>query len=389
MNQQQLLKWLAEDELDKVLEELKSRCDSSVGLQQDWINLSGRFQQLLNRELKGTTSSTKLSIERNQIREALQLLVDQVFAPTPSPVKKVNGFIQQWRWPLGIVSVSVLLIFIGLLPVRQIRFKVIVKCTDVNFRLSTAWPHSFTVPVHRFDLGPLQEVKGTNWQYEMDAVGQVIDLALDSGKADLGPLYMEADELLGIRCREGEVTFSLGSQSSGEVNIFQGNLNIKPALGSRSFGGLNAGDQLQWVSEPSAQLTFVPANTSFQMPRQAIKGIEFIKKEEEETISAILGAQLNIKGQESIILESADFLEFGMLQDADFRLQFKQDTLEIKVQGITNSIKTGHQKLYLHRPSMLEYFYHNKKIYFFVSALIFLISMSWSIKNALGLGKTA
>lgn len=389
MNQQQLLKALAEDELEKVFQALEPLCGKNAGLQQDWVNLSGRFQQLINRELRGTASPVDIGIERNQIREALQLLIGRVFAPTPGPVKKAGHFFQQWRWPLAITGVSILLLAIGMLPVRQVAFQAMVKCTDVNFRLAAAWPQTLTIPAQRFNLGPLQEVKGTGWQYQLDEVGQVIDLALDSGKADIGPLYIPADELLGIRSRAGEISFTLSNQSSGELNVFQGVLNLEPALGTRAFGGANAGDQLQWAAEPGAQLTFSPqTNASFQIPRQAIKSIEFIKKEGEVIGSAILSAQLDIKGQKSINLESADFLELDKLQDADFTLQFKQDTLEIKVQGMTNNIQSGLQKLQSQKPSLLEYLYHDQKIYFFVSVLVSLIGLLWSVKNALGLGKS-
>lgn len=356
MDEQELLDALAASNLEKVLQGLKPWCNKSRGLRRDWINLSSRFNRLRTKEFRKTSSSTEIDIEYNKILEALQSLIDQVFAPAPTPVEKVNSSFSKRPFTLTIGILLLLVLAIALIPVRQVAFQATVKCTDVNLRLATAWSQSFTMSAQRFNLGPLQAVKGTSWQHQLDAVGQGIDLVLNSGKVEIGPLYIAAGELLGIRCRAGEVSFTLGNQSSGALNVFQGDLSVEPALGTHSFGGSRGGDQLQWTAEPGAQLTVVlPANTSVQMPRQAIKGIEFIKKEVDELNSAILSTKLNIQGGRSISLENGDFLEFGALQEADFKLQIKQDTLEIKVQGITNSIKTGHQKLHSRKPSQLRY----------------------------------
>lgn len=387
MEKEQLWALLAEDKLEALLAELDHLSRKNRPVHKDWTSLSGRYHQLRNRELRGTAQADDLEVERNQIREALYVLIERVYAPATVSSTGLGIFLTRWRWPSLVLGISIVAISIGMLPVRQATFQATLKTSDLNFRLITPWPKTFSFSANRLNLGPLQEVRGSGWQYTLDQLGQPIDLALDSGKLDIGPLFIPDNELLSLRCRAKELSFVFGEHASGEINLFQGDLNISPQGAIRSFG--NAGqeeDLLQWQAEPNAQLTF-QAIAPFQLPRLAIKAIEFIKKEGDEVNSALLGGNVEVVGHDPLRLEAGDFLELGELSEADFDLRQIGDTLEINLRGKTNQIMSGAQKMYSRKPSLLEYFYQDKKIYFFGTVLISLISLLWTIKGALGLGK--
>ena len=186
------------------------------------------------------------------------------------------------------------------------------------------------------------------------------------------------------------MSFTLSDHTSGELNVYRGDLSINPGIGVRNYGKEpNTSDLLQWTAEPGAQLTFqAAANTPFRLPRLSIKTIEFIKKEQDGLpVSALQGGTVSVVGHGPISLEAGDFLELGTLSEADFELRQIMDTLEINLRGKTNQIMSGAQKMYSRKPSLLEYFYQDKKIYFFGTVLISLISLLWTLKGALGLGK--
>lgn len=387
MEKEALIALLAEDKLEALLAELDHLSKKNRPVHKDWTSLSGRYHQLRSRELRGTAQADDLEVERNQIREALYVLIERVFEPSPISKSGLILFLNHWRWPLLVLGISLAAISIGMLPVRQATFQATLKTSDLNFRLITPWPKTFSFSANRLNLGPLQEVRGSGWQYTLDQLGQPIDLALDSGKLDIGPLFIPDNELLSLRCRAKELSFVFGEHASGEINLFQGDLNISPQGAIRSFGNGET-DVLQWTAEPGAQLTFQAVQTpQFRLPRLAIKAIEFIKKEGDEVNSALLGGNVEVVGHDLLQLEAGDFLELGELSEADFDLRQIGDTLEINLRGKTNQIMSGAQKMYSRKPSLLEYFYQDKKIYFFGTVLISLISLLWTIKGALGLGK--
>ncbi|AEE48164.1 hypothetical protein [Haliscomenobacter hydrossis] len=389
MEKEALIALLAEDKIEALLDELDHLSRKNRALHQDWTSLSGRYHQLRSRELRGTAQADDLEVERNQIREALYVLIDRVYAPATVSSTGFGTFLTRWRWPLLVLGISLAAISIGMLPVRQAEFTATLKTSDLNFRLIEPWPTTFRFSANRLNLGPLQEVRGSGWQYTLEQLGQPIDLALDSGKLDIGPLFIPDSELLSLRCRANELSFVFGEHTSGEINLFQGDLNISPQGEVHSFGtGTQAGDLLQWQAEPSAQLTFQAAqNTPFRLPRMAIKAIEFIKKEGDEVNSALLGGKVEVVGHGPLMLEAGDFLELGDLTETDFDLRQIVDTLEINLRGKTNQLMNGAQKMYSRKPSLLEYFYQDKKIYFFGTVLVSLISLLWTLKGALGLGK--
>lgn len=385
MEKKQLQDLLAKDVLDKVLDGLEPLCATKLELHQIWTVLSGRYHRIHNQEMKGTVQTDDINVERNQISDALAILIHQVFAPKKQGIPLFLHVLTHWRWPVLIVGFSLLVVGLGTLPVREASFQAKLKVTDLTFRTTADWPQNFKFDANRFDFGPLQEVRGTGWQSNAAALRQPIYLSLDTGKLEIGPLFISKNERLSLRCRDKELTLTLGEKTSGEINVFQGNLVLEPGAQHRTFGASNS-ELLQWIAEPSAQLTFrIPPSGTFELPRQAITAVEFVKKEIGETNpkSAIQRGSLDVEGQSPVELETADFLELGTLREADFSLRQNADTLEIDLRGKTNSIQSGLQTLKSHKPSLLEFYYRNQRVYFFCSMLIYLIGLLWSIRSAL------
>lgn len=353
---------LAEDKIEEVLQILKQACAQRSDLQQDWINLSARFHQLQTQELRRVRDQDELDIQLNQLREDLLLLIERCTSPPPPPLQRSRKWLQQFRWPLLFLGISLLSIGIGTLPVKQVAFEATLLSSDFNFRLVEPWPESANWSSTRLYLGPLQKVQGTGWQYQLDQVGQPIELLVDSGKMNIGPLYIPANEALSLRSRRGEISLVLGEKASGDINVQQGQLQLEPNLGSRSYGtSANNADLLTWTAEPGAQLTFYNLDQNWQWPRLSIQSAEFIRKEQETTLpSALWSGTLQVQGKDPLSIEAGDFLELGPLQEADFSIQARQDTLVIHLRGKTNSIKTGKQRLYSQKPSLLEYWFHDK-----------------------------
>lgn len=375
---------LAKDEIEAVLQALEQPCAQRNELQQDWISLSGRFHQLQSQDLRGVLDQNELGIQRNQLREGLLLLIERCASPAPPPLQRGRQLLQQFRWPLLILGISLLIIGIGTLPVRQVGFEATLLSSDFNFRLAEPWPESANWSSTRLYLGPLQEVRGTDWQYQLDQVGQPIELLLDSGKMNIGPLYIPAKEALSLRSRQGEISLVLGEKASGDINVQQGQLQLEPSLGSRSYGSAaNNGDLLSWTTEPGAQLTFYNPDQNWRWPRLSIQSAEFIRKEKETLPSALWGGGLQVQGSDPLSIQAGDFLELGALLEADFSVQARQDTLVIHLRGKTNSIQTGKQRLYSRKPSLLEYWYHDKKVYLLVSLFVSLVGLLWTVKTAL------
>lgn len=375
---------LAEDKIEAVLQALKQTCTQRRDLQQDWISLSGRFHQLQSQDLRGVRDQDELGIQRNQLREDLLLLIERCATPPPPPLQRSRQWLQQFRWPLLILGISLLIIGIGTLPVRQVGFEATLLSSDFNFRLAEPWPESTNWSSTRLYLGPLQEVRGTGWQHQLDQVGQPIELLLDSGKMNIGPLYIPAQEALSLRSRQGEISLVLGEKASGDINVQQGQLQLEPSLGRRSYGSAaNNGDLLSWTAEPGAQLTFYNLDQNWRWPRLSIQSAEFIRKEKESLPSALWGGALQVQGSDPVSIQAGDFLELGALLEADFSIQARQDTLLIHLRGKTNSIQTGKQRLYSRKPSLLEYWYHDKKVYLLASMFVSLIGLLWTVRTAL------
>jgi hypothetical protein len=375
---------LAKDEIEAVLQALEQPCAQRSDLQQDWISLSGRFHQLQSQDLRGVRDQDELGIQRNQLVEDLLLLIERCTTPPAPPLQRSKQWLQQFRWPLLILGISLLVIGIGTLPVRQVGFEATLLSSDFNFRLAEPWPESTNWSSTRLYLGPLQEVRGTGWQYHLDQVGQPIELLLDSGKMDIGPLYIPAQEALSLRSRQGEISLVLGEKASGDINVQQGQLQLEPSLGRRSYGAAaNNGDLLSWTAEPGAQLTFYNPGQNWRWPRLSIQSAEFIRKEQEKLPSALCGGTLQVQGSDPVSIQAGDFLELGALLEADFSIQTRQDTLLIHLRGKTNSIQTGKQRLYSRKPSLLEYWYHDKKVYLLASLFVSLVGLLWTVRTAL------
>jgi hypothetical protein len=390
MEKPQVLDLLASNEMEKVLDALETQCQSQADLFRDWTNLSARFHRARNQELQRTANIDDLDVVYNQIRDGLIELVERVYAPPAPARKRVGVFFQQWRWPILIVGFSLAVIGFGLLPVREVGFQATLHCSDVRFRIVENWPKTLNFPAKRLDLGLLQQLQGTGWQYSMEESGQPLNVSLDTGKMEVGRLFLKAGEVLGLRIREKDVTLAFDGQASGEIQVQRSTLSGLPRNAVRDFGrGSTAADLLTWIAEPLAELTFQPTNdTGFQVPRLGIEGIEFVKKEEDQTKSAIVDGTLDIAGQEPVVLQNGDFLELSGLSEADVTVKQENGAFTVGLNGKARALARGRKKMHSLKPSLLEYVYHDQWIVFIFSVLASLVSLLWTVLGALGVRRT-
>jgi hypothetical protein len=385
MDKDTLLELLAQDRLEELLDALKTAATHSgrADILREQVNLSGRLHRYKSRTRARTEDPEDLERVRNGIREDLRELVEHLYMPPPTPARQMRATLLQWRWPLLVLGISLAAVGIGMLPAPVVAFEASLLTTDLTFRLSQNWPKELTFSADRCDLTLLQEVRGdAGWQQTMDdQSGQPIDLFLDSGRIEIGPMHIPPASALSMRIRESDITLSLPEGSNG--NIQAGSVLLRTAPSGESRRTREA-ELLEWIAEPGAQLTFSSSNdTASQLRRLPVQAVEFVRRDpgSDELKSAIQSGELRVQGRDALPLE-LDFLELDGLQDADISLQPQGKAFAVTLRGHAKSIRSGRQQTYSRKPTLLEHFYRDQKVTFFVGVLASLISLLWSVRRA-------
>lgn len=370
------------EELLKVLEQLAAtRGDKTYT--NDLAILSARYADNNNKAQLGLKTTHEAEVEVNKIRLALAGMIDRLFL---SPQELAQNRWRKWRLPLGIACLSILLVFIGLLPAPYTDFSATLQTEDLRFRLaSTGQNHTLSFDARRCELSNLQEIIGNNWQQKMeDENAQPLEIALDSDRVEL-ELTLKPGHAFSLRNRQRDITMTLSETAQyGRIQAYGSRINLFPSEETRRGGDP---ELIEWRSNPGAELNFaLNADSAFQLPALPIAAIEFIRRnmDTDKPQSALHSAELRIGAQAPIMLAHGEYLEMDSIIHAAISLKVRGDVFDVSIKGRAGNVRSGYEgHLVTQKTSIIEQLYANQKLAVVVGALLSLISLFWSISKAL------
>ncbi len=388
MTRKQLLNLLERNEIEQVLEGLKPQItQNNEELLQKHAVVSARFYNNRDLELNDTEGRGEIRQEYNRIREALFQLIEQTFSPDRPSNSKARAMLIKWRLPLIVLGISLLLLGIGMIPEKQTRFEATVKTSLVTLHLPAGWPKNHYFPIIYASFYGVEEVKDEKarlWSREFGE-GEP-SIILDSGRAILQDLVPGDRPTLTLSVTDGVVQLSFKEEETrGVIDASQGRLILPDRTANSGF--------VQWTIGPGGSISFKPSNAqNFDVvQRLEFDLIEFLEHANDQVISTIQSGTIRIKGKkdaDSTKLQAKDFLVLQDISQADASIRLLDESnLEVKLQGRARVIRSGlHSPLASLKPTLLEKFYNDQRVMFFLLAFSNLIGLLWTVARALGLG---
>jgi hypothetical protein len=388
MDKETLLDLLERDQIEQVLQnlELHLKGDSFQHQRASLALLSARYYRNRNNENNDTESRETLNREYNRIREGIFSLIVQAFEPPPPSGHRAKALLGRWRWPLMVLATAMLLLAVGMIPVRNTSFNADLVCTFATLQLNQDLPpdHYFSVTnASLFGLRETDDLLGHAWSLERD--GGEPQIALESGSANLQDITVAGRPLIDLEITDGVVILSFqDSISYGRLDASLGRVRLPDGT---SHSGI-----VRFTLNPGGTMGFILRDTkTFDLfSGLSLQQIKFKKKEayRDNLISSIYSGTIQIAGKkEAVKLQEKEELKIEGISNGVLSITIlNQNQLRVKIEGSARTLSTGRRNpLTSLKPVLLEKFYSDQRLMFFLLAFGNLMGLLWTVIRALGL----
>lgn len=295
------------------------------------------------------------------------------------------------KWAIAVGLATVFLIGLGLairIPETNISVDVIAK--SVSFHINKAWVLNNRFYPSELNVTNLEEVNAAGINIKITKK-QPFDFNLKGPGIVADKLEFSTNAEITIRLQDTSQNFIIKNDTFvTDIQVKKARLNIDNGLLDTAVD-FEIPEIFKIRSSPSVAIPIDimladTAGWSFKDIR--IADINFLEESNPGSgkfISSILSGNIKVlETEEDTRLEEGDWLNLENLKSRRSQITKSGSHLIIHIEGEVSEARAGSElfekKL---NPSLLEYLYYAKSFAFFWSVIVFIFSLTWSIKNTI------
>lgn len=375
----QLIYLLEQNDLGTLFNLLKRFIQEEVHqeVHNDIILLSSRFEKYQNDNELQLRNDEHLQIEYNQIKYALQSLINGInlpqgdlnfFQKKKKTARQIFYWVlhSKWRWSILVTIVSLVILGLGQKRLNLADFELHARVSQIGVRTLQEWKigQGQNLNLNQFEADVIQNASfsvetasslGTPFSFQVN------------GRARLDQLLIPVKESLSVICDGDEIILRVvNGPIQGSLHVQNVELSSSELGLSQNLGVEDAGDQIDFVSDANPTFYLNPLiKTAFTLPLAHIDSIGFNRLSYDQDSSTIKEGLISIAGVKTA-LKLGDRLKVK-LQHSELKLNVEQGNLILDLRGkIHQAQLTQMEKPKVLMPTWLAYMQQNQTIPFYV-----------------------
>jgi len=377
INRAQLIYLLEQNNLETLFSFLKVYIQEEVHpeVSNDIIFLSSRFEKYQNDYELQLRNDEQLQIEYNQIKYALQSLINGLdlpqgdlnfFQKKKKTARQIFSRVlhSQWRWSILVMFVSLLVVGIGQKKINLADFELNARVSQIGIRTLQAWKigQGQDLILNRFEADVTQKASFST--ETASSLGAPFSFEVN-GRVRLDQLLIPVKESLSVICDGNEIIMRVvNGPIQGSLHVQNVELSSSELGLSQKIGVEDAGEQIDFVSDANPAFYLTPLiKTAFTLPLAHIDSIGFNRRSSDQDSSTIKAGMLNVAGTKTK-LNLGDRLKLK-LQQGEIQLSMDDGDIMLSLRGKVQKAQiTQLNETRSLMPSWLMYFRQDQTITF-------------------------
>jgi len=308
---------------------------------------------------------------------------------------------QKYIW--SIIFVIICIVLVGLsctLRISKVSVLFDLYLDGLVFSLQDEWKVNDQVIADAYYINNLQQVSTDEQPAEFiekpsdTSFAEVFDMSIEGERVKLTQFELPSNTLIELEINPNQLQiYAKGSQLSGRFSIRRGQAVIN-------------GEEQQYnipINLPPSTISFKTIKTNYdydpirfdlngnhfwEFTNLRVNSLNFYRENPPNSgsfESTIESGKISIYESESqIILTRGEALSIEIASNRSTSIKKLEDKFHLSFEGEVMKIIAGPEGFEKNlKPTLLEYFYYNKRLTFLWSAIVFIWGLLWSIRNTL------